>query len=96
MATWKGKVRVFRQEVYRKEDYGYGSYEDVEWGWNYNTTSDTFRPYTKLKDEEPEWGDILGKDQAEAMLCCLAEWYNNYEGSENLDELIKQIRKENE
>jgi hypothetical protein len=93
MATWHGQPKKRRVEVYRPENYGYCGYEEVEFGWNYNTTSDTFMPYEKLHDKEPEWGDILGQDRAEALLYSLAEWCNAYVGEEYLDKLIEEIRK---
>ena len=93
MATWHGNPKIFRMSVYLPENHGYEDYADVECGWDYQTTSDTFRPYTQILGKEKEWGDVLGNDGAKAMLYCLAEWYNNYEGKEKLDELIEEIRK---
>jgi hypothetical protein len=93
MATWTGKPKNFSMEVYLPENHGYGDWVDVECGWKYNTTSDTFMPYTKLPGKEPMWGDILSQEGAVATLYGLAEWYNAYVGHEALDNMIAEIRK---
>ena len=93
MATWNGIPKTFRMEVYRPEGSGYSSWEDVECGWEYNTTAECFRPYSKLKDKEKEYGQLLSKEGAIATLYGLMEWYNAYEGEEALDKMIQEIRK---
>ena len=93
MATWNGYPKKFSMEVYKPGNHGYLSWEDVEFGWEYFTVSDYFRPWSKQDGEEIVYGDLLSNENAKAMLWCLAEWYNSYEGSEKLDELIQEIRK---
>jgi hypothetical protein len=96
MATWNGKPKTFRMETYRTGNFGYSDWEDVECGWEYNTTSDYFRHYAKLPGEEKQWGELLSKEGAIATLYGLMEWYNAYEGDEDLDKMIKEIRKDRE
>ena len=94
MATWHGKPKKHMMEVYLPENYGYGEWKAVECGWEYGTVSDFFRYYTQIEGQEKKWEYTLPKDEAVALLHALAEWYNNYEGKEELDEMIAEIRKD--
>jgi hypothetical protein len=93
MATWTGKPKKFSMEVFGPENYGYGEWEEVEYNWEYGTVSDYFRINTTMPGKEKEYGDLLSKEGAIATLHCLMEWYNSYEGSNELDEMVKEIRK---
>lgn len=93
MATWYGIPKKRRMEMYLPENHGYGSYEEVECGWEYNTTSDCFRPYTQVEGKEKEW-NIFSQENAEALLYSLMDWYNLYVGAEHLDAMIQEIRRD--
>lgn len=92
MATWTGKPKVFNMEVCLPNNHGYLEWKPVECGWEYGTVSDYFKCYTQIPGLEKEWCDLLSNEGAEAMLWCLADWYNCYEGKEKLDKMIAEIR----
>lgn len=89
MSTWNGTPKKFKLEYYRSGNYGWASYEDIEYNWEYNTTSDILT--VKIKDPEKEYRKLYGKDDAEALLHTLASWYSIYEGKENLKNLLKDL-----
>lgn len=95
MATWHGsKPYIVRMEVYHPPDYYHSSYEDCEYSWEYNTTADCFTVYEKQGSYEKKNRYTWGPQDCEGLLYILAEWYNNYNGPEALDELIAKIRQE--
>lgn len=94
MATWNGTSKNFTLERWDPKDFGYSHYEDVEFNWSYNTTSDTLIVIDKDSFRTRE--ELYSKDEAEALLHTLAQWYGRYEGKYHLKELLKDILKEDE
>lgn len=79
---------IFRLERFLPTDFGYGSYQDVEYKWEYQTTADVL---TLIEtDEQGSTQQCIDKWEAEAMLKVLANWYAQYEGKENLKNLLKE------
>lgn len=89
MANWKGKPKVFSQEVYDPKNFGYGHHEDVEFNWEYQTTADVLVITEKGKITDNR--EYYSKEYAEALLRTMADWYATYEGVEDLKDLLKEI-----
>jgi hypothetical protein len=90
MSTWKGEPHIYRLEVY--DIYGYSDCGNVEYKWEYNTTSDTLVIISTEEKKEPTC-EYFGRDNAIAQMETLLDWFSTYEGMESLEALIEGIRK---
>lgn len=93
MATWKSKTYTFKLETYPPESYGYGVWADVEFRWDYNTTSDCIAIYSKEPNSE-EARELFSQEGAVAQLVTMMDWYMVYNGQEALDKLVSDLKKE--
>lgn len=94
MATWKGTPKSFSLEVWKKGNYGYSDYENVEFNWEYGTVSDYLRIYRK--DSEGTTDESYSNWEAQARLYMMVQWMVRYEGKEAFMRLIKDILEETE
>lgn len=96
MATWEGRKPT------KYNEYTGADYAKTEMNWSYGTVSDTLTINIKqgeysdwAKTHKPsEFVEHMSKDKALAMLEQLADWCNQYEGHEKLEEILKKIREE--
>ena len=93
MATWTGKPKTFKIEVYTPPDYYNSDYVQQEFNWRYSTTTDSLTVTSKTGECSLVDEQTMSQEYAEAMLWCLAGWYNCYVSEESLDKMIAEIRK---
>jgi len=97
MATWKGKPKKFSVEVCGPSTHWDLQWADVDFRWEYNTTSDTlsiFAEHPVMDDPKQKEPQLYSQEWAAAYLYTLASFYATYEGKEDLKELLKDLLEE--
>lgn len=93
MATWKGKDYKFNLETYPPGCNGYGEWADVNYRWDYNTTSDILTVYQK-EPHFDETHELYSQERAVAHMVTMMDWYLVFNGKEAFDKLISDLKKE--
>lgn len=91
MTTWRGKPKKFTVEVSGPGIWGL-EYRDVEFNWEFNTTSDILCVFNNGQNDIPP--KFHSKEWAAALLYTLADWYSRYEGLDELKLLLKEPLRE--
>lgn len=94
MATWRmpEPKKFWVEFTHRDSSYHDLAREEVEYGWNYNTTADVLEittSYPQKRDDDRS--HLYGPSDAAAELYTLASWYATYNGKDRLKELLKEI-----